>query len=85
LKDFLDRFRALVVKLHTKDEDMMVHAFRRGVLPGPFSDSLIRCHPKIFDEIRRRAVAHIVTEEEVTEKRGSVALLDLGELVVLSS
>jgi len=36
LKDFLNRFGALVVKLHTKDEDMMVHAFRRGVLSGPF-------------------------------------------------
>jgi len=28
LKDFLNRFEALVVKLQTKDEDMMVHAFR---------------------------------------------------------
>jgi len=34
LKDFLNRFGTLVVKLHTKEEDMMVHAFRRGVLPG---------------------------------------------------
>jgi len=31
LKDFLNRFEALVVKLHTKDEAMMVHAFRRGL------------------------------------------------------
>ena len=28
LKDFLNRFGAFMVKLHTKDEDMMVHAFR---------------------------------------------------------
>ena len=72
LKDFLNRFGALVVKLHTKNEDMMIHAFRRGVLPGPFSDSLIRCRPKTLNEIRRRAVAHIVAEEEVTEKPGSI-------------
>ncbi|XP_068466500.1 uncharacterized protein [Phaseolus vulgaris] len=72
LKDFLNRFGELVVKLHTKDKDMMIHAFRRGVLPGPFSDSLIRCRPKTFNEIHRRAVAHIVAEEEVTEKRGSI-------------
>ena len=65
MKDFLNRFGALVVKLHTKDEDMTVHAFRRGVLPGPFSDSLIRCRPKMFSEIRHRVVAHIVAEEEV--------------------
>jgi len=61
-----------VVKLHIKDEAMMVHAFKRGMLSGPFSGSLIRCRPKTFGEIRRRAVAHIDTEEEVTEKRGSV-------------
>jgi len=75
LKDFLNRFGALVVKLHTKDEDMMVHAFRRGVLPGPFSDSLIRCCLKTFNEIRHRVVANIVAEEEVTEKRGSIGLV----------
>ena len=72
MKDFLNRFGALVVKLHTKDEDMTVHAFRRRVLPGPFSDSLIRCRPKTFNEIQHRVVAHIVVEEEVTEKRGSI-------------
>jgi len=72
LKEFLNRFGALVVKLHTKDEAMMVHAFKRGILLGPFSDSLIRCCPKTFNEIRHRAVAHISAEEEVTEKRGSV-------------
>ena len=72
VKDFLNRFGALVVKLHTKDEAVMVHAFRRGVLPGPFGDSLIRCRPKTFSEIRCRVVAHIGAEEEVTKKRGSV-------------
>jgi len=51
---------------------MMVHAFRRGMLSGPFSDSLIRCRPKMFSEICQRVVAHIVAKEEVTEKRGSV-------------
>ena len=61
-----------MVKLHTKDEDMKVHAFRKGVLSGPFSDSLIRCRPKMFCGIRRRVVAHIVVEGEVTEKRGSI-------------
>ena len=71
LKDFLNRFGALVVKLHTKDEAMMVHAFRRGMLLGPFSDSLIKCHSKTISEIRRRAVAYIDIEEEVIEKRGS--------------
>jgi len=72
LKDFLNRFGTLVVKLHTEDENMTVHAFKRGVLLGFFSDSQIRCHPKKFSEIRHKVFAHIVAEEEVTEKRGSI-------------
>jgi len=75
LKDFLNRFEALVVKLHTKDEDMTVHAFRRGVLPGPFSDSLIRCRPNTLNEIRHKVVAHIVVEDEFIEKQGSIDLV----------
>jgi len=73
LKEFLNRFGEQVVKLNTKDETMMVHAFRKGIVLGPFSESLIRNHPKTFDEIRRRAVAHIVADREVNEKRTCVA------------
>ena len=45
LKDFLNRFGAQIVRLPGKDEEMFVHAFKKGVLPGPFSESLIRSHP----------------------------------------
>jgi len=72
LKDFLNRFGAQVVRLHTKDENMMVHPFRKGIMPGPFGESIIRCRPKTLCEIRRRAVTHIVAEGELTEKRGSI-------------
>ncbi|XP_068503858.1 uncharacterized protein [Phaseolus vulgaris] len=65
LKDYLNRFGAQVVRLPSKDEDMLVYAFKKGVLPGPFSESLIRSHPSTFAEIRRRAMAHIVAETEV--------------------
>jgi len=68
LKEFLNCFRAQVVRLNTKDETMMVHAFRKGIVSGPFSEFLIRNHPKTFGEIRRRAVAHIAAEGEVNEK-----------------
>ena len=73
LKDFLNRFGAQIVRLPGKDEEMFVHAFKKGVLPGPFSESLIRSHPATFAEIRRRAVAHIAAENEVSEKRGNAA------------
>ncbi|XP_068475110.1 uncharacterized protein [Phaseolus vulgaris] len=72
-KDFLNRFRAQIVRLPGKDEEMFVHAFKKGVLPGPFSESLIRSHPATFAEIRQRVVAHIAAESEVSEKRGNVA------------
>ena len=51
-----------MVKLHTKDEAMMVHAFKKGILSGPFIDSLIRCWLKMFSEIRHQVVAHISAE-----------------------
>ena len=41
-------------------------------MPAPFSESLIRIHPKTFADIKRRAVAHITTEEELSEKRTCV-------------
>jgi len=72
LKEFLHRFGAQVVRLNSKDETMMVHTFRKGIVPGPFSELLIRNCPKTFGGIRRRAVAHIVAEGEVNEKRTCV-------------
>ena len=51
---------------------MIVYAFRKGMCPGPFCESIIRSCPRTFAEIRRRAVEHIATEGEVCEKRTSV-------------
>ncbi|XP_068473502.1 uncharacterized protein [Phaseolus vulgaris] len=72
LKEYLNRFGAHVVRLHTKDGDMMVHAFRKGIMPRPFSESLVRSRAKTFSEIKRRVVAHIVAEGELTEKSDNV-------------
>jgi len=72
LKEFLHRFGAQVVRLNLIEEKMMVHAFRKGIMPGPFSESLIRNHPKTFAKIRRRAMANIAAEEEVSEKHTCV-------------
>jgi len=56
------------VRLNLTEEKMMVHAFRKGIIPRPFSEALIRNHFKTFAEIKRRAVAHITAKEEVSEK-----------------
>jgi len=60
------------VRLKPRDEVMTVHAFVKGMLPGPFGESLLRFYPKTFSEIRRRALAHIAANNRVTEKRGLV-------------
>ena len=73
LKEYINRFGAQVVKVGTTEEPMIVYAFRKGVCPGPFCESIIRNCPRTFAEIRRCAVEHIATEGEVCEKRTSVA------------
>ncbi|XP_068461604.1 uncharacterized protein [Phaseolus vulgaris] len=72
-RDYLNRFGAQMVRSPAKDEEMLVYAFKKGVLPGPFSEALIRGHPATFAEVRRLVVAHIADESEVAEKRGNVA------------
>jgi len=62
-----------MVRSPAKEEEMLVYAFKKSVLPGPFCEALIRAHPATFAEVRRLAVAHITDESEVAEKRGSVA------------
>jgi len=73
LKEYINRFGAQVVKVGTIEEPMIVHAFRKGMCPGPFCESIIRSRPRTFAEIRRRTMEHIATEGEVCEKRTSVA------------
>ena len=72
LKEFLNRFGVQVVRLKPTDEAMTVHAFTKGMLPGPFSESLLRFYTKTFSEIRRRALAHIAADDRVIEKYGFV-------------
>ena len=73
LKEYINRFGAQLVKVGTTEEPMIMYAFRKGVCPRPFCESIIRNRPKTFAEIRRRAVEHIAYEGEVHEKRTSVA------------
>jgi len=68
LNEFVNRFGAQVVRVGTTEESMIVHAFRKGVCPGSFNESLIRCRPKSFAKIRHRAMTHIATKGEVVEK-----------------
>jgi len=47
-----------MVRSPAKDEEMLEYAFKKGMLPGPFCEALIRAHPATFAEVRRLAMAH---------------------------
>jgi len=68
LKDYLNQFWALTVKLRTHDENVMVSPFEQGVASGLFCDSLIKSPIESFSEIRQRAVTHINAEEAVVAR-----------------
>jgi len=42
----VNHFGAQVVKVATKDEMMMVNAFRKGIFPDSFSESLSETAPR---------------------------------------
>ena len=63
------------MRLKPTDEVMTMDAFVKGMLPGSFSESLLRIYPKMFSEIRRWALAHIVADDRVTEKCALVSPL----------
>jgi len=69
LKDYLNKFWALTVRLQTHDEDVMVTTFEQGITAGPFSVSLIRNLAETFSEIRERVVAHIEVDERKNDSR----------------
>jgi len=71
LKEFLNRF-GVQVRLKSTHEATTVHAFIKGMLSGPFSESLLRFYPKTFSEIRRGALTHIAVDDQVIEKRGLI-------------
>jgi len=71
LKDYLNRFWAVTVRLRTHDEDMMIVAFEQGMAEGPFSDSLIRNPMETFFEVREQVVTHIEAENVVLRKNGN--------------
>jgi len=72
LKEFLNWFGVQVVRLKSTHEAMTVHACIKGMLSGPFTESLLRFYPKTFSKIRRGALTHIVADDQVIEKRGLV-------------
>jgi len=48
LKEYINRFGSQVVKVGTSEEPMIVYAFRKGVCPDPFCESIIHNRPRLL-------------------------------------
>jgi len=68
LREYLNRFYVVSVRLQTQDEEMVVVAFVKGMATSPFSDSLIRNPAETLSKVCERATTHI---EVVLRKNGS--------------
>jgi len=51
MKDYLNRFAIQVVCLKPTNEAIIVHAFVKEMLAGPFNESLLRVYLRMFTEI----------------------------------
>ncbi|XP_020234647.1 uncharacterized protein LOC109814597 [Cajanus cajan] len=69
LKEYLDRFNQVAIKVANPDEQMFVIAFSKGLRSGPFSESLVQRTAENMTEVRARAACHIEAEESETWKR----------------
>jgi len=76
LKEYLNRFCAISMRLQTPNEEMVVVAFIKRMATSPFSDLLIRNRPETLSEVQERATTHIEAEEVVLRKNGSWGCAD---------
>ena len=77
LKDYLNTFSVLTVRLLTHNEEMMIAAFEQGIAMGPFIDSLIKNPIKTFFEVQERVLACIEAEEIMVRKNDNSHLRQL--------
>ncbi|XP_020202545.1 uncharacterized protein LOC109788269 [Cajanus cajan] len=63
LKDFLQRFNEVALRIASLDERMAVIAFQKGLRSGAFDIALERANCQTMSEVRAFALSHIKTEE----------------------
>ncbi|XP_020208747.1 uncharacterized protein LOC109793700 [Cajanus cajan] len=71
LKDFLQRFNEVALKIASLDERMAVIAFQKGLRSGAFDIALERANCQTMSEVRAFALSHIKTEENQIIKRAA--------------
>ncbi|XP_020207923.1 uncharacterized protein LOC109792881 [Cajanus cajan] len=71
LKDFLQRFNEVALRIASLDEKMAVIAFQKGLRSGAFDIALERASCQTMSEVRAFALSHIKTEEGQISKRAA--------------
>ncbi|XP_020228691.1 uncharacterized protein LOC109809713 [Cajanus cajan] len=71
LKDFLQRFNEVALRIASLDERMAVIAFQKGLRSGAFDIALERANCQMMSEVRAFALSHIKTEENQIIKRAA--------------
>jgi len=69
LKQFLNRFTNISMRVVDHNEGLLVKAFVKGLRASSFGESLYRIPPKTLMEIRQRAAVEIETEEAMRHKK----------------
>ncbi|XP_020218616.1 uncharacterized protein LOC109801874 [Cajanus cajan] len=71
LKDFLQRFNEIALRIASLDERMVVIAFQKDLRFGAFDIALERENCQTMSEVRAFALSHIKTEEGQISKRAA--------------
>ncbi|XP_020205426.1 uncharacterized protein LOC109790650 [Cajanus cajan] len=71
LKEFLQRFNEVALRIASLDERMAVIAFQKGLRSGAFNIALERANCQTMSEVRAFALSHIKTEEGQINKRAA--------------
>ncbi|XP_020206976.1 uncharacterized protein LOC109792010 [Cajanus cajan] len=78
LKDFLQRFNEVALRIASLDERMAVIAFQKGLRSGAFDIALERANCQTMSEVRAFALSHIKTEEGQINKRAAESREEAG-------
>jgi len=69
LRAFMDRFSKVCMGIHNLNPDIAMHHLASVMLPGSFTESLIKRPPYSMDELRTRATKFMQIEEHVDYHR----------------
>ncbi|XP_027910362.1 uncharacterized protein LOC114169420 [Vigna unguiculata] len=69
LKQFLNRFTNISMRLVDPNEGLLVNAFVKGLQASSFGESLYRFPPRTLTKIRQMAAVEIETEEAMRHKK----------------